>query len=53
MKAWDVNEEIRKAFAKHGSGGAPIVFKDEDGNHYEFSDVKADKNLVRVDIKRV
>jgi hypothetical protein len=53
LKAWDINENIRKAFAKHGSGSAPLIFKDEDGNHYEFKDVKADKKLVVVEIKRV
>ena len=53
MKAWDINEEIRKAFAQFGSGSAPLIFLDEDGNHHEFVGVKADKKLVVVKIKRV
>lgn len=53
MQAWAVQEAIRKSFATHGSGSAPIVFKDEEGKHYEYTNVKADKNLVVVEIKRV
>lgn len=52
MKAWDVQEAIRKAFATHGSGGAPITFQDQDGNTYDFADVKADKSSVTVSLKR-
>lgn len=53
MKAWDIVESVRKAFATHGSGSAPLIFKDEDGKHYDFVDVKADKKLVVVEIRRV
>lgn len=53
MKAWDIVESIRKSFSTYGSGGAPLIFKDQDGNHYEVVDVKSDKKLVVVNIKRV
>lgn len=52
MKAWDVQEAIRKSFATHGSGGAPLTFEDEEGNKYEFADAKADRSSVTVSIKR-
>ena len=52
MRAWEVQESIRKAFATHGSGGAPLTFEDQEGNKYEFTDVKANKSTVTVNIRR-
>ena len=51
MRAWEVQESIRKAFATHGSGSAPLTFEDQEGNTYEFADVKADKSRVTVSIR--
>jgi len=42
-KAFDVQENIRKEFARSGSGSWPIIFLNEDGTAYEFKDVVTDE----------